>query len=367
MRIAFISPDYHCSFIYARELLNRGHFAKIYVPDGYNENLLYSNEGVLQNKFENPLLRRLFKALIALYLLSFSVHIYYGNLNYFNYRINFLEKRTFNLYLFISKLLRIKIVNVPSGCSDEDLKENFQLFDNGNVCSNCGVSKFCDDRININKFNIINKYSDLNVGLSCFDSKSIKLTHFKYKSIDLSVWHPHITVPAEFKIHKKPGCLYVLHSFFDEGRINDQKNEKGSQYILKAINRLKEEGYSVEYLYVNNVHSSNMKFYQVQADLVIEQLIYGWWGSTGVECMSLGRPTICYIRPEWKNFFLDKYKNIKFLPIIEADTKTIYSVLKNILECPSVLISYGEMSRSFAEQYFDVKTNCEELLQIIKK
>ena len=73
-----------------------------------------------------------------------------------------------------------------------------------------------------------------------------------------------------------------------------------------------------------------MLYYQLQADIVVEQLIYGWWGSTGIETMALGKPVVCYLRSEWKENFLNHFKEYSSLPIVEADTSTIYEVLKKL-------------------------------------
>ena len=66
-----------------------------------------------------------------------------------------------------------------------------------------------------------------------------------------------------------------------------------------------------------------MKYYQVQADIVVEQLIYGWWGSTGVETMSLGKPVICYLRESQMKEFNNNYPEIKSIPIVKANVFNI--------------------------------------------
>ena len=40
-----------------------------------------------------------------------------------------------------------------------------------------------------------------------------------------------------------------------------------------------------------------MRYYQVQADIIVEQLIYGWWGSTAIEGM-LGKPVTVILIPK---------------------------------------------------------------------
>jgi glycosyltransferase involved in cell wall biosynthesis len=104
-----------------------------------------------------------------------------------------------------------------------------------------------------------------------------------------------------------------------------------------------------------------MRFYQAQADIVVEQLRYGWWGSTGVETMALGKPIVCYLRPSWKEFFFQNFPEYEKLPVIEATVDTIYDSLKLLVENEDFRIRMGEESRSFAEKHFNPRVNALSL------
>ena len=104
------------------------------------------------------------------------------------------------------------------------------------------------------------------------------------------------------------------------------------QYITsRAVNKLIDEGFEIENHNLTNTDSKSMRYYQVQADIVVDQLIYGWWGSTALECMALGKPVICYLNPEMKESFFTVFPEYEFLPIIESDVNNIYRVLKNLI------------------------------------
>ena len=202
------------------------------------------------------------------------------------------------------------------------------------------------------------------LGDGTFESIQFNFTHLKYKSVDLKLWNPNIKVPNEFKLPAS-NKLRILHSFCDKNRDKGGKNIKGSPFIIDAIKRLEKEGYPVEYYYINNVQSKNMKFYQVQADIVVEQLIYGWWGSTGVETMSLGKPVVCYLRPSWKAHFFEQFNEYDKLPIVEANTKSIYDVLKKLVIDKDYRTQKGSESRIFAEKHFDDTKNTKSLAEVL--
>ena len=190
----------------------------------------------------------------------------------------------------------------------------------------------------------------------------------RWKSIDLALWSPNLQIPKE---HLLPASknLRILHSAYldNSGRNWKGRNIKGSPYVLAAIERLKSEGYPVEYYFLENIPSNQMRFYQAQADIVVEQLIYGWWGSTGVETMALGKPVVCYIRDSWKEFFLTKFPEYKELPIVEANTNNIYEVLKQLTCDNEFRQKKGVESRKFAEAHFDPVKNTNELIKLLKE
>jgi len=342
--------------------------ADIFVPFNYPDKLLYSNKEIIRGfaiKGSGPLKvflnSLLFKVWYFTVFWRYKFHIYYGRPPqgfYFEEKIGLtrLFGKSFKINLFLAKLSGAKLVYIPTGCHDQETKADFSLFDNGNVCLNCGVYEKCNDIRNTRNFEVIRRYFDFGVGWDPFYSSQYKSVHFKYKCIDLSLWKPNLIIPAEFK-EPKNEKIRILHSFFPSGRLNNDKNIKGSPFIYEAVERLKKEGYPVEYFYIHDKPSNQMRFYQSQADIVVEQLIYGWWGSTGVETMALGKPVVCYLNSEWKTFFHQIFPEYDDLPVIEADTLSIYLVLKKLVTDEDMRVKFGLASRKFAEAHFDPVKN----------
>lgn len=381
--ILFVRPDYHCSFFYRNELRKQGIKADIFVESGYPSNLLFSKKDILFS----PLLRlrsSKIKNLLNEFVLFFwwhtifwkyDVHIYYGNSSVFSigkYFDKYLPifrsiSQDFHWDFFIAKLFGIKLVVIPTGCYDSDLKATFESLDNGNVCNNCGFYDRCDDRYNSQAFKNIRNYFQFAIGGEYKMSKEMNEEVLKYKVIDLNLWCPNLEIPVEHVL-PKTNNLRILHSAYldQSGRNWKGKNIKGSPFVLAAIERLKEEGYAVEYYYVSGKPSNQMRYYQAQADIVVEQLIYGWWGSTGVETMALGKPVICYLRPSWKRYFLQVFPEYKDVPVISATVDTVYDELKKLIENKALREKKGKESRAFAEQHFDPAKNTKSLINLLE-
>lgn len=377
--ILFMLPDYHCSFFYRDELRRLGWKADIYVANSYPEKLLYSDKDILRapsirgffwfGKYLEALLRCWFYLAV---FWRYKYHFYYGGIDQFK----FFEQKlgltrvlgdSFRVHLWLAKLFKKKVIHLPSGCLEEETKANFSKLDGGNVCGNCGWERgLCDDKLNIARFNLIRKYADMVVGTGSLDSTQYKATHFKYKALDLDLWHPGISIPEKFRLPPTEN-LRILHSFFNKSRENGGKNIKGSPFILDAAERLKQEGHKIEYMYITDVPIRDMRYYQVQADIVVEQLIYGWWGSTFIETSALGKPVVCYLRSSWKEFFFKTFPEYDELPIIEANTSNIYEVLKRLVMDHEYRQLMGRKSRQFAEQHFDSKKNAQAMADLLLK
>ena len=125
---------------------------------------------------------------------------------------------------------------------------------------------------------------------------------------------------------------------------------KGSEFIIRAVERLQNEGVRFNFRLIENYsHEEAMRLYE-KADLLIDQLLVGWYGGLAVELMALGKPVICYIRDEDLVHIPEEMKND--LPVISAEPQNIYETLKSMLaKSPNELQSLGRQSRSYVERW----------------
>jgi len=279
--------------------------------------------------------------------------------------MSLLFPKTWSTFAFrFSTFWGSKLIYLPTGCLEELSKAEYSLLDSGAVCNNCGYWDRCDDTINLKNFERVRTYFHKAISFGITPVTQYHATHMRWKIIDLDLWNPELAVPKEHRLASTKS-LKVLHSFSSGGRDFEGRNVKGSPFIRVAVERLRSEGHDVEFMFLSDKNSRDMRFYQVQADIIVEQLRAGWWGSTGVETMALGKPVVCYLRTEWKDFFLRKFPEYQDLPIVEASVDNIYEVLKQLLDDPEQRAKYGERSRKFAEQHFEPEKNARDLSQFL--
>jgi glycosyltransferase involved in cell wall biosynthesis len=176
-----------------------------------------------------------------------------------------------------------------------------------------------------------------------------------YAHIDLAAWR---ALPAPKSVS---GVPTVVHAPTHRGA-------KGTKYILEAVSKLQHEGVGFNFILVEGLPQSEARRLYEHADILVDQLLAGWYGGLAVELMALGKPVICYIREEDLKFIPEQMR--RDLPTINATPATIYAVLKEWLTARrDDLPEVGRLSRTFVENWHNplniaasLKTEYEAIL-----
>jgi hypothetical protein len=132
---------------------------------------------------------------------------------------------------------------------------------------------------------------------------------------------------------------------------------KGTKYIVAAIEKLNKK-YSNLFEFINVeklMSSSEVKKIFEQADLVIDQLLIGWYGATAVECMKLGKPVIVRVNEADLRFVPKEMEKDLREAIINADPFSIESVLEKCILDRNYLQSKAMAGQEYANKWHDPK------------
>lgn len=143
---------------------------------------------------------------------------------------------------------------------------------------------------------------------------------------------------------------------------------KGTPYLVEAVQNLqKKYPESFEFILVQNVpYQEALKIYQ-KADLIVDQLLIGWYGAFAVEAMSMGKPVAAFIREEDLQFIPDKMADDLAGSIMNISVGTIEEKLEYILENPGTLKKAGENGYKYARKWHDPITIAKEVLTFSRK
>ena len=161
-----------------------------------------------------------------------------------------------------------------------------------------------------------------------------------HPSIDPREWQP---VQAE-----RSGPPLIVHAPSD-------RRIKGTGHVEAAIQRLQAEGVPLEFVLVEGLPRAEARKIYERADLLVEQLLLGWYSNLAIELMALGKPVVTYIREEDLHFVPAAMRDQ--LPVISATPDSLYSVLRTWLtERRDELPEVGRASRSYVERWHDPLT-----------
>jgi len=165
--------------------------------------------------------------------------------------------------------------------------------------------------------------------------------NYLYLLLELENYEPNYRVNQRIKI---------VHAPSDQGI-------KGTNYVMGVIEELRKEEVEFDFeLLENKPHDEVIKAIR-NADILIDQMVAGWYGLISIEAMALGKTTVCYLRDELYNYVPD-------VPIINLNPDNLKDGLKRLIVEREKLPEYGKAGRKYVEEYHDYKKNAMEMLRI---
>ncbi|MBU2704611.1 glycosyltransferase [Zooshikella marina] len=152
-------------------------------------------------------------------------------------------------------------------------------------------------------------------------------------------------------IERKNDIPVILH-------IPTSPKLKGTEYVIKAIDQLKKEGYKFKFILKRQLTQIQVYDELKKADIYVDELRCGSHGVTSVEAMAAGCAVITYIRDD----LINKYP--KELPIISANIETIYIKLKKLLNNYNFYKELGIKGKDYAKKYHCSNIVAKQLVDI---
>jgi hypothetical protein len=160
-------------------------------------------------------------------------------------------------------------------------------------------------------------------------------TFLPYASVDVA------SLPA--RPPRVSGPIRILHAPSD-GAI------KGTALIAAAVEKLKER-HPIEFILVQGkTHAEAMRLYE-EADLVIDQLLAGWYGGLAVEVMAMGKPVACYIRDEDLDFVPEEMRLA--LPLVRLHPEHVERDIEAAIRRRSEWPEWGRRARAYVMRWHD--------------
>ena len=163
---------------------------------------------------------------------------------------------------------------------------------------------------------------------------------------DKTTFFPYATSPPEKYISKEPAPrssrpLHFVH-------LSTNRVLKGTGIIETALAKAKDElGISFEIIFRENRETALSAI--KNADVVIDQLVLGWYGAVAVEAMYMGKPVMGYIS-ENQATLIPHDMNAE-LPIIRTTHQTLFDAIRKAVSDRDKLDSLGIKGMQFANKW----------------
>jgi len=139
---------------------------------------------------------------------------------------------------------------------------------------------------------------------------------------------------------------------------------KGTATVVEAVKELSTK-YPLEFILVEKLnHEKALALYQ-SADIAIDQLIVGWYGTFAVELMARGVPVAAYLRGSDLEKFVPWRKEI---PVVNAQTKEeLKEALAVLIENPTLRKSLGQKSQAYVKKYHNPYLFAQKLVKTYRE
>lgn len=213
------------------------------------------------------------------------------------------------------------------------------------------------------KYGILNKLNRNNTILRCYGSPSRKqlsnlrqwwLKHFgafTSGGLDPTI-HPYLG----FTAYHIPN-IYEFDTFPEINKTNNIKichastnfNMKNTDIVSNILNKL-QNNYNVEPLIISETSWDDTLKLKAGCNITIDQFKLGAYAGSAIESMYLKHVVISRISPLVRSYHPD-------LPILQATTDNLYSILESIINNTKLINSIGETGHSFAINEHSAKKN----------
>jgi glycosyltransferase involved in cell wall biosynthesis len=182
-----------------------------------------------------------------------------------------------------------------------------------------------------------------------------------YQNPDLRQWlpgarfMPYASVDArEFQPVPLPNGqeLIVAHAPTD-------RNVKGTSHVIEAVDKLRKEGVPLRLDLIEGVTREETLERISSADILIDQLLLGWYGTVATEAMAVGRPVMAYIRE-------DEPEDNPFgsrLPIVRTSPRTLVGDLRALAADGPGRFELAKAGPAFVQEAHDPRRIAREALE----
>jgi hypothetical protein len=253
-------------------------------------------------------------------------------------------------YPLLKKMGR-KIVIHYRGCEVRDKGKNMALHPDVNICTSCDYNaEICTDPQRRKRVDLARKYGDV------FLVTTPDMKDFVPDAIHFPFFLPQI----EYEKYNNSGKKRSERDEIKIVHVTGHPGIEGTEGINKAIDRLKEKGYRINFKFLHIVPHEEVLREIAEADLTIGKMKMGYYANAQIESMFLGVPAITYVRPEFMN------SELEHSGFIFTTLKDLETTLEYYLKHPDELEKKQRIARSSIMHLHDNERLAKKMMELYR-
>jgi glycosyltransferase involved in cell wall biosynthesis len=231
--------------------------------------------------------------------------------------------------LIFLKAMGKKIVFHLHGCDIRDPRR-VRLEHATSACAECSIK--CLTPLKLRMPRTLERYADAVIVSTPDLLEFVPNATYIPNPLDIREW---AQARQDYANSRRKDELIVAHA-------PSNREIKGTRHIEAAIDQLRSDGIPVRLRLLEGLPQREMRRQCLDADIVVDQVLVGWFGVFALEMMALGKPVIAFLRDDLQKYQLD-------LPIISSTPEQLAATIRQLVESPDERAALGELGPMYVE------------------
>jgi glycosyltransferase involved in cell wall biosynthesis len=123
-----------------------------------------------------------------------------------------------------------------------------------------------------------------------------------------------------------------------------ERGVKGTEYVLAAINRLKQEELSFEFQLIEDTTNEKLRELLAQSDIVVDEVFDNTIGALALEAMACGNVVLARYDPKYAHVHAD-------CPVVNVNIETLTDQLRKVITDKPMRYQLGCAGRKYVERH----------------